>query len=144
MTITSSPKEDHTGRDRCLNSILCNLWKPASEMPLFRAVHDLKGQWSQRGRLPPPGEQLQADRLTLLPGHCGHLSRRGQVPKSKIFAPQNTEEEICDSLLLPSFYRVDKKIIKIKGFPVGIICKGNGICLNFINPVIILATELAS
>lgn len=85
-----------------------------------------------------------ASRQTLLPGHCGHLSHRGQVPKSKIFAPQNTEEEISDSLLLPSFYRVDKKIIKIKGFPVGIICKGNGICLKFINPVIILATELAS
>lgn len=82
---------------------------------------------------------LQADRLTLPPGHCGHLSYTGQMPKSKIFAPQNKEAEICDSLLLPSFYRVDKKICWL---PCRIICKGNVICLCFINPIIMLAMKL--
>lgn len=104
--------------------------------------------WSLKGPAKPRGPSchlqesscgLQADRLTLLPGHSGHLSCAGQMPKSKIFAPQNTEAEICDSLLLPSFYRVDKKIC---WFPCGIICKGNVICLHFVNPVIMLAMKL--
>lgn len=81
-------------------------------MSLLRAVHDPCGGHRRQGaRLPPPGQQLwAASRQTLLPGHCGHLSHTGQMPRSQIFAPQNTEAETCDSLLLPSFYRVDKKI----------------------------------
>lgn len=104
--------------------------------------------WSLKGTA-KPGELgcylqdsscgLQADRLRLLPGHCGHLSRTGQMPNSKIFAPQNTEAEIYDSLPLPSFYTADKKICWL---PCGIICRGNAICLHFINPVIMLAMKL--
>lgn len=82
---------------------------------------------------------LQAYRLILLPGHCGHLSNTGHMPTSKIFAPQNTEAEIYDILLIPSFCRVDKKICWLL---CGIICKGNVICLHFINPVIMLAMKL--
>lgn len=82
---------------------------------------------------------LQAARVRLPPRHCGHLLRTGQMPKSKIFAPQNTETEICDSLPVPSFYGDDKKICWL---PCGIICKGNTICLHFINPVIMLGMKL--
>lgn len=110
-------------------------------MSLLRAVHDPCGGHRRQGaRLPPPGQQLwAASRQTLLPGHCGHLSHTGQMPRSQIFAPQNTEAETCDSLLLPSFYRVDKKICWLLS---GIIFKGNVICLHCINPVIMLAIKL--
>lgn len=141
MTVTSRPKEDWTGGDRCLNSILYNLWKPASEMPLPRAVPDpWRGQQSQGGRAAISRRAaVGCKRTDWLPRHCGHLSRTGQMPKSKVFAPQNTDAEICDSLLLPSFYGVDEKICWL---PCRIICKRNAIYLHFINPVIMLAMNL--
>lgn len=114
--------------------------------PCFRDAFTQGSAWSLKvpvkpGRLGCHLQEsscgLQAGRLTILPGHCGHLSCTGQMPKSKIFFPQNTEAESCDNLLLPSFYRVDKKIYCL---PCGIICKGNVIC--FINHVIMLAMKL--
>lgn len=94
----------------------------------------------EAGLSSPGGQLWAASRQTdILPGHCGRLSYTGQMPKSKIFAPQNTEADICDSLLRPSFYRVDKKICWL---PYRIICKGKVICLHFINPVIMLAMKL--